>query len=157
MRLALIYALLDSSSLIRPEHLRAGLAVWAYAEDSVARVFGDRIGDPVADQLLAALRNAGDVGLSRTQIRDFFGRNRSATDIERALGRARPAHGRLVRSAARPGRPRSRWLLPDDPDLDRRFARARSWSIHHDKNDRHDRIRQGRRAEPYDRNDRNSR
>ena len=30
MRLALIYALLDGSSVIEPVHLRAGLAVWAY-------------------------------------------------------------------------------------------------------------------------------
>src|SRR5262249_24929699 len=41
MRLAMIYALLDRSAVIRAPHLMAGLAVWDYAERSVYFVFGD--------------------------------------------------------------------------------------------------------------------
>lgn len=77
MRLALVYALLDQSREIRDVHLLAALALWEYVEASVRFIFGDSIGDPVADEILRALRNAPQ-GLTRTDIRDLFGRNRSA-------------------------------------------------------------------------------
>src|SRR5690606_16668443 len=40
MRLAMIYALLDRSTVIRREHLVAGLALWSYAEQSARYIFG---------------------------------------------------------------------------------------------------------------------
>ena len=42
-------------------------------------------GDPVADDILQALKNAGEDGMTRTNIRDFFGRHQSASRIEAAL------------------------------------------------------------------------
>lgn len=56
MRLALVYALLDESPMIRAEHLTAGLALWNYAEQSAKYIFGSKLGDPVADDVLYALR-----------------------------------------------------------------------------------------------------
>ncbi|MBI3945999.1 MAG: bifunctional DNA primase/polymerase [Armatimonadetes bacterium] len=85
MRLALLHALLDCSPVIRAEHVLAGLALWQYAEDSARYIFGSSLGDPVADELLRALR-AAPQGMTRTQIRDLFGRNRSTTEVSRALG-----------------------------------------------------------------------
>lgn len=84
MRLATIYALLDMSPAIKNEHLLAALAVWEYAEASARFIFGDSLGDPVADEILRALRN-NPSGLTRTNIRDLFGRNRYADSITRAL------------------------------------------------------------------------
>jgi hypothetical protein len=109
VRLALLYALLDGMDKIDEPHLRAALAVWEYCEASAARIFGDLIGDPMADQILAALRQA-ETGLTRTQISDLFGRNRSADRIGAALlllqskGRARME----MRDTA--GRPAERWF-----------------------------------------------
>jgi hypothetical protein len=40
IRLALIYALLDSSNQISLSHLKAAVAVWEYCEASAARIFG---------------------------------------------------------------------------------------------------------------------
>jgi hypothetical protein len=40
LRLSLLYALLDSSPVIRKAHLKAALAVWDYAEETVQHVFG---------------------------------------------------------------------------------------------------------------------
>src|SRR5262249_45357923 len=57
MRLAMIYALLDRSTAIEAAHLLAALAVWEYVEASVRHVFGDRLGNPLADELLQMLRN----------------------------------------------------------------------------------------------------
>jgi len=56
MRLASLYALLDHSSLIRPEHLQAAIAVWDYSLASVRLTFGDAIGDPTADKILDAIK-----------------------------------------------------------------------------------------------------
>jgi hypothetical protein len=47
-------------------------------------LFGDALGDPVADTILTALR-ASENGLTRTEISSLFGRNKSAAEIERAL------------------------------------------------------------------------
>jgi hypothetical protein len=86
IRLALIYALLDRSHQIDTSHLRAALAVWEYCEASAIYIYGDALGDPVADDICRALRHAGDAGMNRTAIRDLFGRHQSAGRISAALG-----------------------------------------------------------------------
>ncbi len=94
VRLALIYALLDGASNIDLPHIKAALAVWEYAEASAAHIFGASLGDPVADEILRAIQNSPE-GVSRTAIRDLFGRNQSGDRIGAALallitrGRAR--------------------------------------------------------------------
>jgi hypothetical protein len=84
VRLSLIYALLDCSEVIRVEHLRAALACSAYIEQSVRFIFGDKLGDPMADTILDALRRAPN-GLTRTAISELFHRNAKAEKIAAAL------------------------------------------------------------------------
>jgi hypothetical protein len=84
MRLALLYALMDRSPQIRAPHLMAALALWEYAERSVHFVFGDCLGDSVADELLLLMRGSHE-GVTRTDIRDHFGRHQSADRVNRAL------------------------------------------------------------------------
>jgi hypothetical protein len=84
MRIAGLYALLDQSMLIKPVHLQAALALWDYADASVSYIFGNALGDPIADQILATLKNSQE-GLTRTQISDLFGRNVRADRLQRAL------------------------------------------------------------------------
>jgi uncharacterized protein DUF3987 len=110
MRLALIYAVLDRSPEICIEHLRAALAVWKYCADSARFIFGDALGDPVADQILAALRQ-NRAGLTRTDISNLFRRNKTSVDIGRALALLKdlnkafwvpePSEGGVGRSAER--------------------------------------------------------
>jgi hypothetical protein len=76
---------MDRSVVIRAPHLLAALALWDYCERSVYYVFGDELGDPVADDLLRLLRGCPD-GLTRNDIMNFFGRNQSSNRISRALG-----------------------------------------------------------------------
>ena len=83
-RVACVYALLDCSSVIRREHLKAALAVWRYCEDSCRYIFGDAMGDPVADTLLEALRNSPD-GMTRTSISNLFKGHKRKAQIERTL------------------------------------------------------------------------
>ena len=85
VRLSLIYALLDGADAIGIVHLRAGLAVWRYCEQSAAYIWGDALGDDTADTILRALRDAGEDGLTRTQISALFKGHKPASELERAL------------------------------------------------------------------------
>ncbi len=85
VRLAALYALLDRSRYIANEHLRAALALWNYCDRSARWIFGDAIGDPIADQIMSSLRAAGDAGMSRTEVNHLFGRNQPAHRITHAL------------------------------------------------------------------------
>ena len=85
IRLGCIYALLDISLEIRVEHLKAALAVWDYCEASCRYIFGDKLGDPVADGLLKALHGSGTEGMTRTDINKLFKGHRLSNEIGRAL------------------------------------------------------------------------
>jgi hypothetical protein len=109
-RMAMIYAALDGSAgAIRIEHLRAALAIWDYCERSARWVFGERLGDPVADDILEALFEAGDQGMTRSQIRDLFGRHKSAALINRTLAGLRNQGAVVCRQEPTAGRPREVW------------------------------------------------
>lgn len=103
LRLALIYSLIDDTTVIDTEHLAAASAIWDYAARSVGMLFGSTTANPLAEQIHAALVVSG--AMSRTDIRDLFSRNRPAADIDDALaalqrcGRARPVK---VVTAGRP-------------------------------------------------------
>ena len=108
MRLALVYALLDCDGEIDAAHLEAALAVWRYCEQSAVHLFGASLGDPVADEILRALKASG--GPDPTEIRDLFaGRTRARAAISAALT-ALLAQG-LARftTEATGGRPVERW------------------------------------------------
>jgi hypothetical protein len=109
MRLACLYAVLDRSAAIRVEHLHAALALWDYAEQSVRFIFGDSLGDPVADDILRALRKTA-AGLTREEIRDLFLRHRTATEIGRALGLLLQCGLADRRREQTRGRPAERWF-----------------------------------------------
>lgn len=83
LRFALIYALLDRSRVIRPEHLNAALAVWDYAEASVLSIFGELTGDSIADRILEMLTAEGR--MTRSELYDAFGRNVPSGRIGHAL------------------------------------------------------------------------
>ncbi|MGH8295996.1 MAG: DUF3987 domain-containing protein [Steroidobacteraceae bacterium] len=112
VRLALIYALIDGCSTIGLAHLNAALALWDYATRSAAWALESASGDPLAEQIHAAL-SASPGGLTRTQIRDLFHRNQSAPAIDRALAAlayASRARRQQVRTA---GRPADNWTAVD--------------------------------------------
>lgn len=108
IRIALIYALLDQNAYIGITHLQAALECWRYAEQSARYVFADALGDPIADSILAALRQAPE-GPTRTQISEMFGRNVDANRLARGLQPLQRAG--LAMSEERPtaGRPAVIW------------------------------------------------
>jgi uncharacterized protein DUF3987 len=84
LRLSMLYALLDESTVIRREHLEAALALWRYCEASARLVFGDRLGDQIADAILAALHGAPQ-GLTRHEIVRLFSGHRRKDELDSAL------------------------------------------------------------------------
>ena len=96
VRVALLYALLDCSDVIRLPHLEAALAFWSYSAASARWVFGDSIGDPTADEIWSLARDRHD-GITRTEVSNLFSRNKKAREIDRALQALIDA-GRLERT-----------------------------------------------------------
>lgn len=111
VRLAAIYATLDRSHHIALPHLEAALAVWRYSSDSARWIFGDSLGDPTADEIWALAKDRPQ-GVTRSEVRDLFSRNKKAREIDRALTVLEEA-GRLTHTNHSPdgrGRPAEVWL-----------------------------------------------
>ena len=109
VRLALTFALLDESAVIRKKHLRAALELWRYAEASMAYVFGNATGDPIADELEHAIRSHED-GMTRTEIRDLFSRHKNQHQINRALTLLAELGRIRCTKEETGGRPTERWV-----------------------------------------------
>jgi Protein of unknown function (DUF3987) len=115
-RLSLVYALLDRSPAIRLEHVEAALGLWSYCERSTYLIFGDRLGNAVADAILEALADATPEGLTRDELRDVFSRHRTAAELDNAL--ALLLNEQRISEHREPtgGRPATRYLLATNND-----------------------------------------
>lgn len=109
VRLSCLYALLDGEKVIGEAHLRAALALWEYCAASARTVFGDNLGDAIADALLAALHRAGTEGLTRTELSAVLSRNCSAAQISRALALLQENGSAAFENVQTDGRPREVW------------------------------------------------
>ncbi len=108
-RLSCLYALLDHATEVRLEHLEAVLALWEYSEASTRHIFGDTLGDPMADAILKALRS-NPSGLTRNEIRNLFHGNQSASRIGRAVANLLENGLARVQQEETDGRPAERWM-----------------------------------------------
>jgi len=112
-RIAALYALLDQGSLVDECHLKAALALWQYAEDSVRWIFGDATGDPIADRIVENVRLCGE--FSDTDIQGLFGRNVSAARL--TVAKQHLVAAGLIHSvlSPTPGRPTVMWRAGPAP------------------------------------------
>jgi hypothetical protein len=109
-RLSIVYALMERSAVIRRRHLEAALALWNYAEASARFIFGETIGDSLADEILKALRSSVG-GMTRTAISNLFQRHRGSAEIARAL-LLLARHGWAAwRQEQTEGRPDEHWFV----------------------------------------------
>jgi hypothetical protein len=110
MRASLIFALSTRSREVELQHLRAALEIWRYCEASAKFIFGDRTGDPVADLIMAELRNMPE-GLSRTDISNLLAGNKPKATIELALRTlATSGAAQRIPTSTGKGRPAERWV-----------------------------------------------
>ena len=118
-RLACLFALLDKRAAVEVSHLKAALAVWAFADRTVRFVFGEQIGDALADTLLAALRKAGANGCTLSDLHAATGRNVKASILHEKLSfLERNGYARHVPEppGARGGHPGERWYSVEQDD-----------------------------------------
>ena len=78
-----MYALLDSKPIVNTPHLYAALSLWEYSVESVKWIFGDKVGDPIADAILEAVRRSEE-GLTDTDLSNLFSRHESAERLSQA-------------------------------------------------------------------------
>jgi len=78
LRIALLLALLDRSTVVSVAHLEAALTLWQYAAASWALIFPDTPRHGLTSKLEKALREAGPDGLTRTELRIAAGSNNIA-------------------------------------------------------------------------------
>jgi hypothetical protein len=121
LRAALTYALLDREDAIGVAHLRAAFAFCDYCFASARYLFGSRLGDPIADRFLRALRDAWPDGLDGRQIDELFSKSLRAGKLDAV--RDDLERRKLIRHETEPpgangGRPRVRWYAvpPDKPE-----------------------------------------
>lgn len=110
MRLACLYALLDCSSVVRRVHLEAALALWHYCEASARHTFGDATGDRVADEILRALRESGEQGLTQTALNNLFSGHQKKGSMGRALSLLQEQGRVTCEKEETGGRPSLRWF-----------------------------------------------
>jgi hypothetical protein len=110
LRLSMIYALADKSVKVTTEHLKAAIAVWNYARDSVRHLFAKELSDPNLLKLFRALRKVAPDWISRGDVSvNVFHRNASADQLERWF-RVLEEGGHAIRKHQKTaGRPVEMW------------------------------------------------
>jgi hypothetical protein len=104
MRIAVIYALMDKSVMIRGEHLLAAIAFWEYVEASVRFIFGNSTGDKVADRIFDAVCESVE-GLTRTEIMDLFSHHEKRERVEEAISLLLKCKKVIIAKSETGGRP----------------------------------------------------
>ncbi len=108
IRLALIYALTDGHRQIRADHLAAALALHDYAARSASWALTGATGQPLAEQIHAALR-AHPAGLTRSQLSQTLNHNQPADEIDTALHVLHAANRATTTQIPTGGRPAQLW------------------------------------------------
>ena len=108
IRLALLYTLTDGQRQISAAHLKAALALHDYAARSAAWALRGATGDPLAEQIHAALHQHPG-GLTRSQISQTLNHHQPAGQIETALHTLHAAGRVTTTQIPTGGRPAQLW------------------------------------------------
>jgi hypothetical protein len=111
LRLSEIYALADGSATIEPDHLDAAWAFWSYCRASAEHLFGDGLGDQMAEKVRAILRKASGKVLKRSEVYNALGRHVSGQALDRAATVLTRAEIMTVTRQEGPGRWAEVWTL----------------------------------------------
>lgn len=109
IRLSLIYAALDKTNTIRPEHILAALAVWQRCQQSVEYFFGEDGGpDPIEERILEGLKKCP---MTQTEINTKIFQNHNLKEVAEALKRLSGKGKIRCRQEQTSGRPKKIWSL----------------------------------------------
>ena len=125
MRLALIYAVLDRSTVIEVEHLESAMAFWNYCDATAAHIFGNPHVDGNMARVIAVLE-ATPEWMTRTEIsRRAFGGHLPASQLDQLLAQAQGAGDIVYKVEKSGGRDRHSWLHKKHVDLAKKAKKAR--------------------------------
>jgi hypothetical protein len=109
LRLQVLYAVLDCSETIKAEHVLAAAAVVSYSDQSIRFLFGNRLGDAVADTIVNALKTAPN-GLPVSDVHALFSKHQPAARIRAALNHLAEIGVARMEVESTGGRPCERWF-----------------------------------------------
>jgi Protein of unknown function (DUF3987) len=110
-RVAMVYALTDGVGVVDAAHLNAAEALWKFSAASVNHIFGDTVGDPLADEILRALRSNLITGMTRNELVMMFRHSpHRAGSIGAALLHLQQLGLARCEQSATGGRPVERWF-----------------------------------------------
>jgi len=107
LRLSVLYSLCQLSRQIDVGAVEAAWAVWSYCRQSAAVIFGDASGNPVADRLLSALRDAGPDGLDGREMHQALSGHASRNEMKAAVDYLVSRGQVATRTEETGGRPRT--------------------------------------------------
>ena len=119
LRLAMLYTVLDNSTLIEPKHLNAAIAFWKYCERSATWIFGEKTGNKDADQIYWALQREPKGSMTRTEISlNVFNNHSSRTRLDSAFSALVDANlASMTLERVKGKRPVERWSPVKAPKL----------------------------------------
>jgi hypothetical protein len=110
LRLSLLYAILDKSQFIKPEHIEAGLAIWNRCQQSVEFIFNETGNDPIAENILEGLKKYGP--MTQTEIyKNIFLCNVESSKIKNTLQKLSARQKVIYKTIPTKGRPKMMWEL----------------------------------------------
>ena len=110
-RLAMLYTISDCRTAVDVADLEAAAEVWRYSVDSAAYVFGESTRSKTGNKILTALKNAGDSGLTRTEISvAVLKAHTSQAALDHALDQLEEAGLAKLEREATAGRTADRWF-----------------------------------------------
>ena len=112
-RLAVLYALMDCSAIVKVQHLRAALEIWRFCEESARFVFGPVSERPLEERILEILSKSGKP-LSRTAISQKLSHHCTSEEIAAALKTLRTAGRAQTTTVLTAGRSAEQWTLADN-------------------------------------------
>lgn len=117
LRLAGLYAVVDQSPEIKPEHLLAALAVWDYSEGTLYELFAHQAGDKKQGAVLRNLRDRHPAGMTTFEVnRTVLQGNLSggAGPLLRQLEGEGLIYSREEPASGHGRRPTHRWFLTQE-------------------------------------------
>lgn len=78
----MLFALLDCSDIILPDHLYAAIATWRYCENSAKLIFSDREPDSYANKILKFLKEGPKI---KSDFYNLFNRKLKAKKLNQIL------------------------------------------------------------------------
>lgn len=108
LRLSVTYALADGATLVDLDHLEAAVAFWRYCRESAEYIFGNSLGNPDAERVLAVVRAAEAGMLPKRALAEQLGKSIWGSRLDRALD-VLEDKGLIIRTPGSPtgGRPRT--------------------------------------------------